>query len=250
MKRLKGKITLLNTISSFILQIVLIINGFVIPKLILDAFGSDVNGLISSLTKFLQYIALVDGGITGVITAKLYKPLVDNDTIRISSILASAKKFYRRIGVVFIIYALILSVVYPLCFNTGFSFVYVMALALILMGVGVMASPAYADDPDESEASEEESSATGSWANGLNSAKGDNVPENLMVNVKGIVNGVLYIAGILAVVMVIIGGVKYTTSGGDQAAVTKAKNTILYGIVGLVISILAYAIVNFVLKQL
>ena len=68
--------------------------------------------------------------------------------------------------------------------------------------------------------------------------------------VKNIINGVLYVVGILAVVMVIIGGVKYTTSGGDQAAVTSAKNTILYGIIGLVISILAYAIVNFVVGKL
>ena len=50
--------------------------------------------------------------------------------------------------------------------------------------------------------------------------------------------------------MVIIGGVKYTTSGGDQAAVTSAKNTILYGIIGLVIAILAYAIVNFVISKI
>ena len=57
------------------------------------------------------------------------------------------------------------------------------------------------------------------------------------------------VVGILAVVMIIIGGIQYTTSGGDQAAVTKAKNTILYGIVGLVIAILAYAIVNFVIRK-
>ena len=68
--------------------------------------------------------------------------------------------------------------------------------------------------------------------------------------VKNIINGVLYIIGILAVVMVIFGGVQYTTSGGDQAKVTKAKNTILYGIIGLVIAILAYAIVNFVIVKI
>ena len=50
--------------------------------------------------------------------------------------------------------------------------------------------------------------------------------------------------------MVIIGGIQYTTSGGDSAAVTKAKNTILYGIVGLVIALLAYAIVNFVITRI
>ncbi|MBR2840107.1 polysaccharide biosynthesis protein [Candidatus Saccharibacteria bacterium] len=130
--KFKKRVTLLNTLSSLVLQITLIINGFLVPKLILDAFGSDVNGLISSLTKFLQYIALVDGGIAGVLTAKLYRPLARKDTEKINSVLASAKKFYRKIGYIFMIYALVLSVVYPLCFNTGFSFMYVMTLTLIL----------------------------------------------------------------------------------------------------------------------
>ena len=83
---------------------------------------------------------------------------------------------------------------------------------------------------------------------------GMHVAENgtspLQEQVKDIINGALYVVGVLAVVMVIIGGVKYTTSGGDQAAVTSAKNTIVYSIVGLVIAILAYAIVNFVIGRL
>ena len=79
----------------------------------------------------------------------------------------------------------------------------------------------------------------------------DVVPNSpLEDQVQTIINGVLYVVGVLAVVMVIIGGVKYTTSGGDQAAVTSAKNTILYGIVGLIIAILAYAIVNFVIGKI
>ena len=85
---------------------------------------------------------------------------------------------------------------------------------------------------------------------GMCAASGGGTPATLDVTVKNIINGVLYVVGILAVVMVIIGGVQYTTSGGDSGAVTKAKNTILYGIVGLVIAILAYAIVNFVVGKL
>ena len=68
--------------------------------------------------------------------------------------------------------------------------------------------------------------------------------------VNEIVNMILYIVGILAVVMVIVGGIQYTLSAGDQAKVTKAKNMIVYGIVGLVIAILAYAIVNFVISKI
>ena len=68
--------------------------------------------------------------------------------------------------------------------------------------------------------------------------------------VATVINTILYVVGILAVVMVIFGGVKYTTSAGDQAKVTKAKNTILYGLIGLVVAILAYAIVNFVVSKI
>jgi hypothetical protein len=62
-----------------------------------------------------------------------------------------------------------------------------------------------------------------------------------------VVNILLYILGAIAVVMIVIGGIRYTTSNGDSSAMTSAKNTILYAVVGLVVAIMAYAIVNFVL---
>lgn len=65
-----------------------------------------------------------------------------------------------------------------------------------------------------------------------------------------IVNILLYIIGAVAVIMLIIGGVRYVVSGGDSAAVTGAKNTILYAVIGIVVAILAYAIVNFVINGL
>lgn len=65
-----------------------------------------------------------------------------------------------------------------------------------------------------------------------------------------IVNVISGIVGFIAVVMVIIGGISYTTSSGDSSRVKKAKDTILYGIIGLIISLLAFAIVNFVLTSI
>jgi hypothetical protein len=64
---------------------------------------------------------------------------------------------------------------------------------------------------------------------------------------KTITNVLLFIIGAISVIMLIIGGIRYTVSGGDSAAVTSAKNTILYAIVGIIVALLAYAIVNFVL---
>ena len=67
--------------------------------------------------------------------------------------------------------------------------------------------------------------------------------------VTTIINVMLFIVGILAVIMLIYGGIRYVVSGGDQGQVTTAKNTIMYAIVGLVVAILGYALVNFVVNQ-
>lgn len=68
--------------------------------------------------------------------------------------------------------------------------------------------------------------------------------------IENVVNILLFIIGAVAVVMIIIGGIRYTTSNGDQAQVTSAKNTILYAVVGLVVAAAAYAIVGFVIKNI
>ncbi|MDB5160615.1 MAG: rane protein of unknown function [Candidatus Saccharibacteria bacterium] len=66
--------------------------------------------------------------------------------------------------------------------------------------------------------------------------------------IKTVINVLLFIVGAISVVMLIVGGLLYTTSAGDSARVTRAKNTVMYAIVGLVVSFLAFAIVNYVIK--
>ena len=88
---------------------------------------------------------------------------------------------------------------------------------------------------------------------GAEAARCDGCPRDLFGDngvFKQITNTVLYIVGIIAVIMLIIGGIRYVTSGGDAKKVTDAKNTVLYAIIGLVISFLAFAIVNFVISAL
>lgn len=74
-------------------------------------------------------------------------------------------------------------------------------------------------------------------------------PKELTLTVQTIINVIIGVIGVIAVVVVILGGVYYVISQGEAAKIAKAKNTILYGIVGLVIALLAFAIVNFVLKS-
>lgn len=65
-----------------------------------------------------------------------------------------------------------------------------------------------------------------------------------------IINTIIFLIGSVAVIMIIIGGLRYVLSGGDSSAVNGAKNTILYAVVGLVITVMSYAIVNFVLSRI
>lgn len=74
--------------------------------------------------------------------------------------------------------------------------------------------------------------------------------DNAESTVVKIINTILVILGIVAVIMIIVGGFRYVLSGGDASNVTAAKNTIMYAVIGLIVAVLAYAIVNFVLNSL
>lgn len=115
-----------------------------------------------------------------------------------------------------------------------------------LVASGAVATPAYAAEqcPD--------SSATGSSltiGGGVSCAKGNGQAESLFGQggmFQVVTNVMLFLIGAVSVIMLIIGGIRYTISNGDQGAVQSAKNTIMYAIIGLIVALLAYAIVGFV----
>ena len=76
----------------------------------------------------------------------------------------------------------------------------------------------------------------------------ENSTNNLFQTVNQIINVVLGVIGIVAVVVIIVGGFSYLTSQGDAGKVAKAKNTILYGVIGMFVALLAFAVVNFILS--
>ena len=71
----RKKRLILNTCSSLIFQVITIVCGFILPRLILEAFGSAVNGLVNSITQFLAIISFLELGVGAVIQSSLYKPL-------------------------------------------------------------------------------------------------------------------------------------------------------------------------------
>lgn len=87
---------------------------------------------------------------------------------------------------------------------------------------------------------------------GVQSAHGTGQPTDLFGDggiFTSVVNLMLFVIGAVAVIMVIIGGLRYVISGGDASNVTAAKNTILYAIVGVIVALLAYAAINFVVTS-
>lgn len=85
---------------------------------------------------------------------------------------------------------------------------------------------------------------------GANSARGADQATDLFGNTgifTTITNVMLFVVGAISVIMVVIGGLRYVVSGGNSGNITTAKNTILYAIVGLIIAIMAYAVINFVI---
>jgi len=114
-----------------------------------------------------------------------------------------------------------------------------MGLAVVLgFGVLVFAAPtAAAQDAIESACQADPSSLVCQ----------DNKNNDFGSIIKTVINTLLFLVGAIAVIMVIVGGVMYTTSGGDSGAVTKAKNTIIGAVIGLVVAFLAFAIVNWVI---
>lgn len=132
MRPLQDKRLQLNTISSLIFQITTIICGFILPRLILSNFGSQVNGLINSITQYLHIIAFLELGVGAVVQSSLYKPLSERDDEQTSRIIKSAELFFTKIAIILLAYIVVLVVFYPLIVNKNFDYVYTATLIFVI----------------------------------------------------------------------------------------------------------------------
>lgn len=121
-----------NTVASFVSQIVVLVCGFVLPRIFLQNFGSEVNGLINSITQFLGMISFLELGIGAVVQSSLYEPLANKDIHRISCIMKSARGFFRRLAVMFLVYVAVLAIVYPRFSHQRFGYLYTTSLIVVI----------------------------------------------------------------------------------------------------------------------
>lgn len=129
---MRKKNTYRNLLVTFVYQIVYILCGLVIPQVIINKFGSETNGLITSVTQFITYITIMESGFGLAVKAMLYKPLAKNDKSKITSILYTTNSFFKKLSKILIVYVVILCFVYPFLINSSFSYTYTISLILII----------------------------------------------------------------------------------------------------------------------
>ena len=132
---MRTKKALLNSTMALLLELATVVCGFIVPRLILATFGSKYNGITSSITQFLSYIALLKSGIGGVTRASLYKPLQENDVDGVSAIVKATEQFMRQVALIFAGFIFVFAALYPFVKSNEFPWLFSFTLVLIL-GIG------------------------------------------------------------------------------------------------------------------
>ena len=128
----RSKKAVLNLSNQFLLHAVTAICGFIVPKLVLENFGSEINGLTASIAQFLGVISLMESGFGAVAKSAFYKALASNDNKRISGVYNATESFFHKVAFSFLAYCIVLSLCFPFIKETGYGYFYIISLVLVI----------------------------------------------------------------------------------------------------------------------
>ena len=131
---MRGKQALKNMVASLLLQVIVLLSGLILPRFILEAYGSSVNGMITSVNQFLTYLGLAEAGVGTATVVALYTPLALKQTEEVNSILSATRKFYNKSGMLFLALTLVLIGVYPFFISGQLENSLVRWMILVLAG--------------------------------------------------------------------------------------------------------------------
>lgn len=118
---------------SLIQQAVTLVSGLIIPRMMIGAFGSEANGAVSSITTFLAYITLLEGGLGAVTRSALYKAFASHSEDRVSAVFYETRRLYRMIAVVFVVYVIVIAFLFKtISHNDTFNFWYSFLLVIVI----------------------------------------------------------------------------------------------------------------------
>lgn len=131
-KRKKDTQTKYNILVSILYQFVAAAVGLILPRFILSAYGSEINGIVQSINQFLGYTVMLECGLGGMIAASFYKPLAYGDNNAISDIFINTKKFFSKIVVIYFLFIIAFTLSSKLLIHTSYEKEFVSSLVFIL----------------------------------------------------------------------------------------------------------------------
>ena len=135
---MRKKKAIINILASLLLELVTVLSGLIIPRLIIGTYGSNVNGLINSIGSFVAYITLLQTGVGSAVKAALYKPLAQRNNIELSIIVKTTDHFFKKIAIATIFYIGVLIILFPVIIVKDFDWVYTASLVAIV-GISTVA---------------------------------------------------------------------------------------------------------------
>ncbi len=130
----RSKVFLYNSFSAALLQIATVTAGFIIPRIMLTVYGSEINGLVTSVSQFIGYFNLVEAGLASSAVYSLYKPLAEQDKNGINAILSASRRFYNQSGYIFVALVLGLAVIYPAFIKSSAIGTFEIAVLVLVLG--------------------------------------------------------------------------------------------------------------------
>lgn len=112
----------INVICGVLGQLIVIGLGILIPRLVLVSYGSEINGLLNSVTQIFAYFALLEAGVGIASLQALYEPVAQNDKMQIQRVLAATHQFYKKAGYIYIAAVIVLAFTYPFFVTTNISY--------------------------------------------------------------------------------------------------------------------------------
>jgi len=123
-----------NSLTAAMLHVFTIIAGFIIPRIMLTVYGSEINGLVTSIGQFIGYFNIVEAGLASAAVYSLYKPLADKDSTGISAILSASRRFYNQTGYIFVSLVLGLAIIYPALIKSASATTIEICILVIVIG--------------------------------------------------------------------------------------------------------------------
>lgn len=133
-----GKKSVKILVFGLISQVVTLSLGIIIPRLLIVSYGSEINGLLSSIKQIFVYVALLEAGVGTAALQALYEPIGNNNRKKVSEIMSATSHYYRRTGILYGLSILLLAFIYPLIFSTELNTMMIVSIILLQGSAGVI----------------------------------------------------------------------------------------------------------------